>query len=70
MTRRISAVALIAVVILAMGSVVGNDRDEAIRRDRETYEDLGGWIWGDLAQGFRDAKKSGKPLFVAIRCIP
>ncbi len=70
MVRRVSTVALLVLLGIAVGSVAGNERDEALRRDREKYEDLGGWIYGDLARGFRDAKKSGKPLFVAVRCIP
>jgi hypothetical protein len=27
------------------------------------------WIYNDLEKGFAEAKKSGKPLLVAFRCV-
>jgi len=34
-------------------------------------QDLSGpWIVGDVEAGFAEAKKSGKPLAVVLRCVP
>ncbi len=27
------------------------------------------WIYNDLARGFAEAKKAGKPLLVVLRCV-
>ena len=29
-----------------------------------------GWIYEDLAAGYAAARKTGKPLLVAFRCVP
>ena len=29
-----------------------------------------GWIYNDIARGFAEAKRTGKPLFITFRCIP
>jgi hypothetical protein len=29
-----------------------------------------GWIYNDIARGFEEAKRTGKPLFVTFRCVP
>jgi len=28
------------------------------------------WIYNDIARGFEEAKRTGKPLFVTFRCVP
>jgi hypothetical protein len=45
-------------------------REEKVRNDRKKVEAEGFWIYNDLAKGFDEAKKSGKPLLVVLRCIP
>jgi hypothetical protein len=45
-------------------------REQKVRADRTRVEAAGFWIYNDLAKGFTEAKKTGKPLFVALRCIP
>ncbi len=46
------------------------DRDTKVRNDRNQVEAIGSWIYNDLAQGFTQAKASGKPLLVVFRCVP
>jgi hypothetical protein len=59
------------VVWLALSCVAGaQSREEKVRADRRKVEAEGFWIYGDLAKGFAEAKKSGKPLLVVLRCIP
>jgi serine protease Do len=45
-------------------------REQKVREDREKIEAEGFWIYNDLARGFAEAKKTGKPLLVVLRCIP
>ena len=46
--------------------------DEGLRdRIKDEHVRPGGhWIYNDIAEGFRQAKKTGKPLFVTFRCVP
>jgi hypothetical protein len=45
-------------------------REEKVRGDKAKVEAAGFWIYGDLPRGFAEAKKSGKPLVVVLRCLP
>lgn len=36
----------------------------------EHAKDADHWIYNDIARGFQEAKKTGKPLFVTFRCVP
>jgi len=41
-----------------------------VRSDRDTMIKDPRWLYNDIAKGFDEAKKSGKPLLVVIRCVP
>jgi len=45
-------------------------RDDKVREDRAKVESEGFWIYNDLAKGLTEAKQTGKPLLVVLRCIP
>ena len=45
-------------------------RDQKVRADRAKVEADGFWIYNDLAKGFAEAERTGKPLLVVLRCIP
>lgn len=45
-------------------------REQKVREDREKVEAEGFWIYNDLAKGFEEAKRTGKPMLVVLRCIP
>jgi serine protease Do len=58
-------------VALAVIPVAGaQSREELVRNDRKKIEAEGLWIYNDLAKGLAEAKKTGKPLLVVLRCIP
>lgn len=57
-------------VLLTAQSVSAQSREEKVRNDRKKVEAEGFWIYGDLAKGFEQAKQTGKPLLVLLRCIP
>jgi serine protease Do len=46
------------------------DRAGAVRNDRATLESDARWIYNDFQKGFAEAKRTGKPLLVVLRCIP
>jgi hypothetical protein len=45
-------------------------REEKVRKDREKVEAEGFWIYNDLPRAFAEARKTGKPMLVVLRCIP
>lgn len=57
---------------LIPGLVFGQQktRDQQVREDRAKVEADGFWIYNDLPKAFAEAKKSGKPILVVLRCIP
>ncbi|WP_009963870.1 Trx7/PDZ domain-containing (seleno)protein [Verrucomicrobium spinosum] len=61
--------ALIAAAVGLRAEAV-KDREGAVRKDRATWENDGRWIYNDLDRGFAEAKRTGKPLLVVLRCIP
>src|SRR5687768_10263557 len=46
------------------------DRKAAVLDDRAKMQENTAWIYNDWQRGFEEAKKSGKPLLVVLRCIP
>ena len=46
------------------------DREAAVRNDRATMEKDARWIYNDWEHGFAEAKRTGKPLLVVLRCVP
>lgn len=46
------------------------DREGAVRKDREAMEKDVRWRYNDAQAGFDEAKKTGKPLLVVLRCVP
>ncbi len=56
--------------LLMAGLVQGQDRATEVRNDRETVQADESWIYNDLPAARAEAKKTGKPLLVVIRCIP
>lgn len=63
-------VTLFALALSFVAVSSAQDRETKVRRDRKAVEESGFWIYNDLSQGFAEAKKTGKPLLVALRCIP
>ena len=62
---------LLLIAFQLTGSLAsGQTREEKVRNDRKKVESEGFWIYNDLPKGFREAKESGKPLIVVLRCLP
>jgi hypothetical protein len=70
---RASALALCIGIVFTLSltsSAFGQTREEKVRADKQTFEKLDFWIYGDLEAGYEKARESGKPLLVVLRCIP
>jgi serine protease Do len=46
------------------------DREGAVRQDRAARENDPRWIYNDVDRGFAEARRTGKPLLVVLRCVP
>jgi len=46
------------------------DREGAVRKDKAAMENDARWAYNDVERGFAEAKRSGKPLLVVLRCVP
>ena len=46
------------------------DREGAVRQDKATMENDARWAYNDVQRGFAEAKRTGKPLLVVLRCVP
>src|SRR3954447_18389935 len=46
------------------------DREGAVRSDRASLENDPHWIYNDFERGFAEARATGKPLLVVLRCVP
>lgn len=67
MARTLSLIGL----IIAFAPVAAqNPREQKVRDDRVKVEADGFWIYNDLAKAFAEARRTGRPLVVALRCIP
>jgi hypothetical protein len=64
---------LLAAAVWAGGAAHGatvKDREGAVRGDKAAMENDARWIYNDVERGFAEAKKTGKPLLVVLRCVP
>lgn len=60
-----------SLLVLSAGAALAKEtREEKVAKDRVRVESDGFWIYDDLAQGQEEAKRTGKPLVVALRCVP
>lgn len=51
-------------------TAVAQTREEQVRGDKQKVEAAGFWIYNDLPKAFAEAKRTGKPIIVVLRCIP
>ena len=60
---------LLPLLLLACAPAA-QDRATRVRNDRQQVVAHGQWIYDDLERGLAEARQSGKPLVVVLRCIP
>jgi hypothetical protein len=63
---------LLALLGLALGlsTASAQTREEKVRNDKKKIEAEGKWIYNDIPKAFAEAKKTGKPIVVVLRCLP
>ncbi len=66
--------AALATAILGVATAVAfAPQDPSKERLKASLRDtnlVGPWVYDDMDEGFAQARKSGKPLLVVIRCVP
>lgn len=75
MRRAVSAGVVVSGVVSVVAAAVlahagGESREDKVRGDKARVEAAGWWIYHDLPKAFEEAKATGKPIAVALRCIP
>jgi serine protease Do len=60
----------LALFPLLLSAQTVKDREGAVRNDRKQMTGNSRWIYNDIDAGFTEAKRSGKPLMVILRCVP
>ncbi len=65
-----TALQVLIAILLTADFVSAQTREEKVRGDKAKVEAEGFWIYNDLPRGFAEAKKTGQPLLVVMRCIP
>ncbi|TWU35004.1 Trx7/PDZ domain-containing (seleno)protein [Novipirellula artificiosorum] len=60
----------VTVLLSLVLSASAQTREEKVRADRERVEAEGRWLYNDLDEAYRQARSSGKPILVVLRCIP
>jgi len=60
----------LAVLTTVSSAEAVKDRKGAVLADRAHLEHDRRWIYNDFAKGFAEAKRTGKPLLVTLRCVP
>ena len=58
---------LIGLLVLTATVQAQNKRDAKVKEDRQSVSQRRDWIYNDLAAGFREAKRTGRPLMVVFR---
>jgi hypothetical protein len=57
-------------VMLPLLALAAENRDTKVINDRTDVLSDGRWIYNDFPKGLAEAKRTGKPLLVVLRCVP
>lgn len=70
MTSARNVVCLLGLLGAMAAPLAAQDRDTKVRNDREAFKSSREWVYNDLEEGIKLARKSNKPMLVIFRCIP
>lgn len=62
--------ALLLVSFMGMTATAWAQEDRDTLRQKLNDDVAKRWIYDDVEKGFAEAKKTGKPMLVIIRCVP
>ena len=57
-------------LVLRFCASAAESRDSKVLNDRTDVLSAGRWIYNDFPKGLSEAKRTGKPLLVVLRCVP
>lgn len=63
-------VSLILIGVLVPVAAAQNQREQAVRGDRQSLAEDPNWVYDDLDEAILAAGQSQRPLMVLIRCLP
>jgi len=69
-TIRLFAPLVLAASLTTAFAAAVKDREKAVRDDRAEMQNDSRWIYNDWQKGFAEAKRTGKPLLIVLRCVP
>jgi len=61
---------VVVALLTLTNSTSAQTREEKVRNDKKKFENHPLWIYNDLPRGIAEAKKTGKPILVVMRCLP
>src|SRR6185503_9500979 len=68
---RLFGAVLLSLALLTIQSVArAQTREEKVRGDKAKVEADGFWFYNNLPRAFAEAKQTGRPIVVVLRCIP
>ncbi|MBX3451678.1 MAG: PDZ domain-containing protein [Planctomycetaceae bacterium] len=70
MPRSLIATGCILFIAPLLLAAPPQSREQKVRADKQRVEAEGFWIYNDLEKGFEEARKTGKPMLVVLRCLP
>ena len=68
--KKISTLLAVLLGLSSLHAESVKDREGAVRGDRAKLENDDRWIYDNYQRGFDEAKRTGKPLLVVLRCVP
>jgi serine protease Do len=68
--RTLLLATLLSALLPSAHAAAVKDREAAVRSDKATLEKDARWNYNDFQKGFAEAKRTGKPLLVVLRCVP
>jgi serine protease Do len=72
--RTLLAMALLGALVTGMAGTAlppqKPDREKTVRDDKAKVEAEGYWLYNNLPKAFAEAKTTGKPIIVVLRCLP
>lgn len=62
---------VVVIFCLSVASVQGqNEREQKVIADKQQFESKSDWLYNDLDEAYRQARRTGKPIMAVLRCIP
>ena len=61
---------LLALLLGVLGTCMTAQAQNDLRKNLKDTNVADHWIYDDIAAGFAEAKATGKPLLVTLRCVP